>query len=406
MAGQYRHAALLSFHSIERWLRNDGDWAGSYFVTKNHFDPSLRVGYQTASQYSNYNGSLMFHLAEAWQARRSNITEHPSPSEIGGYAITTDPAYDSVFANAGGMQMQANLRGETAPTSGNWWTPLGVVRFARTGWDTRLGPSDGALTQVGGVTYAPEFLENGRWLHMADLSKRYQGVWSVQFVHPLIVRCAIEYRPKAGQSGPAFRDEFIITPDGVLSTVKPESPGSTQWGVTWPILENDGAPLERSGGAGRRSVGYRHTLNQQNFLSIEKSEMTEEPLILSTYGDLRPVRVQSPRPEQHTFIYPRHGGDSDPQAVRDSLVLTPDGFRSVLGRISGTIYVGRTAAGGVGKQIHLDGDGVPEVTFSEECGFIIQLESGMPAAIEADRDVDARIGNKVVHLKRHRPQTL
>jgi len=109
---------------------------------------------------------------------------------------------------------------------------------------------DDLLTVAFNFTYAPEFLENGRWLHMADLSKRYQGVWSVQFVHPLIVRCAIEYRPKAGQSGPAFRDEFIITPDGVLSTVKPESPGSTQWGVTWPILENDGAPLERSGGAG------------------------------------------------------------------------------------------------------------------------------------------------------------
>ena len=37
LAGQYRHAAMLSFQSIARWRRNDGPWAGSYFVTKNHF---------------------------------------------------------------------------------------------------------------------------------------------------------------------------------------------------------------------------------------------------------------------------------------------------------------------------------------------------------------------------------
>jgi len=51
-AGQFRHAAMMSFQNIERWRRTDGAWAGSYFVTKNHFDPALRVGYQDASQYS------------------------------------------------------------------------------------------------------------------------------------------------------------------------------------------------------------------------------------------------------------------------------------------------------------------------------------------------------------------
>src|SRR6185295_12583046 len=53
LASQYRHAALLSFNSIARWRRTDGGWAGSYFVTKNHFDPTERVGYQRASNYGN-----------------------------------------------------------------------------------------------------------------------------------------------------------------------------------------------------------------------------------------------------------------------------------------------------------------------------------------------------------------
>ncbi len=162
LAGQFQRASLLAFQSIGRWRRTGGEWAGSYYVTKNHFDPALRVGYQDASQYSNYNGSLMFHLAEAYRASTTTIEEKPAPSEIGGYALATEPEYSSVLANAGGFQMQANLRGQTTASSGNFWTPLGVVRFARTGWETRLGPSDGALTAEGGVTFAPAFSENGQ----------------------------------------------------------------------------------------------------------------------------------------------------------------------------------------------------------------------------------------------------
>ncbi len=239
-AGQYRHSSMLAFHNIARWRREDAPWAGSYSITKNHFDPALRVGYQDASQYSNYSGSLMFHLAELYRSRKSDIAEQPAPAEIGGYAVATEAQFSSVFANAGGMQIQANLHGQVAKSSGNFWTPLGIVRFARVGWDTRLGPSDGALTEAGGVTYAPTFLEGGRWLRLADLSARYEGEWSVQFVHPLLVRCALTYRPKAGQNGPTFRDELTVTPDGVLSIVRKTSPGELRWGVTWPLLENDG----------------------------------------------------------------------------------------------------------------------------------------------------------------------
>jgi hypothetical protein len=49
--------------------------------------------------------------------------------------------------------MQANLRGRVREGSGNYWTPLGAT-----------------------------------------------------FVHPALVRCAIEYRPITGQTGPSFRN--------------------------------------------------------------------------------------------------------------------------------------------------------------------------------------------------------
>src|SRR3954464_3137310 len=102
------------------------------------------------------------------------------------------------------MQIQANLRGQIKESNGNLWTPLGIVRFARPDWDTRLGPSDGALTKDGGVAFGPAFEEGGKWVGLADLSGRYQGKWKVEFVHPLLVMCTLIWAPISGQQGPAF----------------------------------------------------------------------------------------------------------------------------------------------------------------------------------------------------------
>ncbi len=406
-AAQFRHAAMLGFQSIARWRRTDEEWAGSYYVTKNRFDPALRVGYQLASEYSNYNGSLMFHLSEAYHARRTEVEERPSPSEIGGYALTTDPQFSSAFANAGGVLMQANLRGDEAASSGNWWTPLGVVRFARAGWETRLGPSDGALTGEGGVTFAPEFFENGRWHRLADLSGRYEGRWSVQFVHPLLVRCAIDYRPKAGFTGPTFRDDFTLTPDGVLSVVTKTSPDALPWAVTWPLIENDGRALVRSRGDGIQSVRYPDGADQQNFIAIgDRPQMEEGVPMRSTYGDLRPIRVRPTGPANVTFVYPRRAGEPEAGSVRDSLVLTSDGFRSLLGRVKGTLYVGKTAAGGFGSGIDLNGDGISRVEFAKPCAFLLQLNGPRVTAAETDRDVTGKLRGRTMEFKAHVPVPL
>jgi hypothetical protein len=411
LAGQFRHAAMQSFQSIARWRRADEPWEGSYFVTKNRFDPALRVGYQTASQYSNYNGSLMFHLAEAYRASAGEIEEHPSPAEIGGYALATDQEFSSVFGNAGGMQIQANLRGQVLPSDGNRWTPLGVVRFARTGWDTRLGPSDGALTDTGGVSFAPTFFQDGKWLRMADLSGEYEGAWSVAFVHPLLVRCAIEYHPVRGRSGPSFRNDLVITPDGVYSETRRTTSDSPHqfpdWGVTWPILENDGNRLVLSASDGIRSVQFPGAAGQQNFISLEESPvMTGEQALRSSYGDLVPVRVVSPGDRSRTFVYPRTAGQPDAATVRRSFRLTKDGFSSALGKVSGTIYAGPYAAGGFGREVDFTGDGVVDASFSEPCGFLIQLREGQPTFIETDRAVQANFSGHRLTLMAHVPLKL
>lgn len=411
LAGQYRRASALAFSNIERWRRTDGLWSGSYYVTKNHFDPALRLGYQAASQYSNYNGSLMYHLAEAYHARRTTIREQPAPTEIGGYALTTDAEFASAVANAGGMQMQVDLRGDIKPgTGGDYWTALGVVRFGRVNWDTRLGPSDGIRKGDSGlgVSFAPTFLEGDKWVRLASVPDRYQGTFSVQFAHPLLVVCAIEYKPVSNQSGPSFRNEFIITPDGILSTVTRTS-GIESWGVTWPLLENDGAALHTAVSASGRlaRTAYRNGSDEQNFIAINSDvAMADDSPLRSTYGDLRPVRVTSSEPANRTFIYPRSGTDPTAERVRDSFQITATGFSSVLGRVDGNLYIGRTSAGGIGNSVDLNGDGRMDVTFNSICGFVLQLERGRVVAVEADRRVTARIQGRTYRLSGHTPRTL
>jgi hypothetical protein len=408
LAGQYRHAAFLAFQNIDRWRRSDGAWSGSFYVTKNHLDPAKRVGYQPASQYGTYNGSLMFHTSEAFQTRQSDIAESPSPVEIGGYALSTDASFAAAFANAGGMAIEVDLRGATSVEFTNYWTALGIVRFGRPGWDTRLGPSDGQRdTGSGlGVTFAPTFQEGGNWIRLASVPNRYEGKFSVTFAHPLLVRVSVDYAPKSG-GGPTFHDELVLTPDGILSTVT--STGASAWGVTLPLLEDDGSPLVTSAMSADRiaRTSYRAGSDEQTFIELGKNvAFTADSAVLSSYGQLRPIRATTDDIANRTFIYPRNANDPTAEAVRDSLQVTTTGFQSVLGRVDDTLYVGRSSAGGVGTSIDVNGDGRADATFSTSCGFILQIRGNTIAAVEADRATTAIIGGKSVSLNAYTPIVL
>jgi hypothetical protein len=206
------------------------------------------------------------------------------------------------------------------------------------------------------------------------------------------------YLPKAGQVGPTFRDELIITPDGVLSTVTGSTPG---FGVTWPVLENNGAPLRTSTGAKIATTALGAGRDEQSFIALQAtaSLAANDAAVRGGYGDLRPLRLTAaPSSTVETFIYPRNPGDPSAESVRTSFVRNGSDFASVLGRVQGTLYVGRTAAGGVGRSIDLDGNGTPDVTFSTTCAFVLQLRQGKVLAIEADATVTANVQGRTVSL--------
>jgi len=405
-AGRYRSAALLSFASIDRWRRNDGDWNGSYFVTKNRLDPADRVGYQPASQYMNYNGAVMFHLAEAYKARHSKIRQQPAPTELGGYALAADPRFGSCVANAGGMQMLANLRGDVVPKYGTYWTPLGVVRFGRTGWDSRLGPSDGCRDRESGraVSFAPTWRESRGWVRLAEKPEHYRGTFSVEFAHPLLVRCRILYHTITGSGGPSFYHDFILTPDGVLATLRCTEP--RPFGLTLPVITNDGHPTQVAQQSRLISVAGPNGSDSQNFVCVnDDATLSQAEVQLSSYGWLRPVRLTSSDPNLRVFVYPRSNSDPAADKVRDGFKITRSGFATILGRVEGTLYVGRTSAGGLGDSIDLDGDSTTDVIFDGHCGFLLQLDAGRILAVEADRNIVGVFKGRRVTLPAFSPHT-
>jgi hypothetical protein len=400
LAGQFRRAAVLALTSVHRWRRPDG----SYSVTKNAFDAALRVGYADYSWFANYNGNVMLHSAESARVRRTYIPERPTPAEIGGFAIVTDSRLANAFANAGGMLVQTGLRGSTTLINTRYWTTLGVVRFGRVGWDSQLGPSDGVRSPTSGlgVSYAPTFLEAGKWVRIASVPQRYEAKYNIHFTHPLLVRVSIDYVPRAGQTGPSFKDELVITPDGVLSTVSGSTP---DFGVTWPLLENNGRALPTSLSSKIAITALVGGRDDQSFIALQPTAVVtaNEASVRGGYGDLRPLRLTTGAGTVETFIYPRNPTDPSAESVRTSFVRNGDDFVSVLGRVQGTLYVGRTSAGGVGSSIDLDGNGTPDVTFSARCGFVLQLRQGKVLAIEADAAVTAQVQGRTVVLRPSTP---
>lgn len=406
LAGQYRHAAMMALKSTDRWRSSEG----FYFVAKNRFEPWMRVGYPVYAALTNYNGFVMYHMAEAYQARKSDIKEQPTPVEIGGYADIPDATFGVAVANAGGMQVQVAFRGtaELDPNQGQYWTKLGLTRFSRVGWDSRLGPSDGVRepSTGAGVSFAPTFLDGPDWIRMAEAPTRYHATFSAQFKHPLLVRCRIDYEPRPGNTGPTFRDDLVITPDGVFSTVT-SSAGAGDFGINWPLFVADGqTTLNSVVGAHIASTAYPGAGDQQNFIALDDSaQITALPTVRGTYGDVQPLRVVGGSAVR-TFVYPRSASDPGAASVRASFTRDGQNFSTLLGRVEGSLYVGRTSAGGFGTSIDLDGDGTDDVQFNHACGFILRLKNGAVRSVETDRTVNAVIGGRSVSLAAYAPKNL
>ena len=408
LAGQYRRAAYKAFSNVSRWQRPDG----TFYITKNHFDPSLRIGYQPTSQFDTYNGSVMFHTAESYNARQSQISENPSPTEIGGYAMQLDSTFAAAFANAGGMAVEIDLKGQISTSFDSLWTVLGIVRLGKPDWDTRLGPSDGQRdpTTGVGVSFAPTWFDGTKWTLLGSHASTYAGTFSTALATPALTIARVVWAPTAGNSGPSFQQDLTITPDGVLSKVSQIAGAAVPLGMTYPLLKSDGSTTLTQTISNRiASVSFPNATDEQNFILINTQDAALVPggaSVRNGFGDLSPIRATSSDSVNTTYVYPRSAGDLPAAQVRDSFHLTPDGFVSSLGRLVGTVYIGQTSGGGYGDRLDIGGNGNPDVLFDQKCNFIVQIKNQEVTAIETDRQVTVTVSGVSTTLPAYYPLKL
>jgi hypothetical protein len=70
-----------------------------------------------------------------------------------------------------------------------------------------------------------------------------------------------------------------------------------------------------------------------------------------------------------------------------------------LGKVHGSVYIGRTSAGGEAQSIDIDHDGKPDAAFDTMCKFVLQLHDGKITAVEADRAATVQIAGRAFELK-------
>jgi hypothetical protein len=167
LAGACKRGAHLAFQSIQRFLRPGGD----LFITRNHFDPAERHGFEDDSVHACGNLLAAVGLAFAYQFAEDSVSEVFLPSEITSYALDLGRDFHQVVAARDGMYVQVETGGDPAAN------PTGLVRVNRPGASPQIGPSDGcviepcysALGPVGSLAYAPAWLDRvAGWHSLAE----------------------------------------------------------------------------------------------------------------------------------------------------------------------------------------------------------------------------------------------
>ena len=121
-ACQFKRAAHLSAESVARWQNKDGPFKGALQIVKNHFDPSLRFGYEGYSFLTNYNNLPAAMLSAAFMYADDSIPECSAPADVGGFVFQL-PEHHLIIANAAGLYTEI----ETSPDPN--YDPLGLHRL-------------------------------------------------------------------------------------------------------------------------------------------------------------------------------------------------------------------------------------------------------------------------------------
>ena len=221
LAAACKRGARLALLSILPWLRPDGDLQ----IVKNRFDPCERHGHERYSIHTTYNLWTASALALGDLMANTETLEKSIPSEASSYGIFTGADFHQVICANRGCYFQVDVMGDVTRD------PSGLVRLNRTGCNSQIGPSDGAvpapLYTVLGTTdrflsHAPAWQDHlGNWHRLAGIAATPEGAQAhllpvVAFHHEPdgTVRCTIDYFGcKSGARH--IRLDYRLTPENL-----------------------------------------------------------------------------------------------------------------------------------------------------------------------------------------------
>lgn len=108
MAGAFKRQAHLSAQAITPWFRD----CNPIRHIKNRFQPETRHGCDTYGQYSVYSMLATSFLGLAALYADDTIAEYPTPSEIGGYTLTLQPAFHKAFLCADNTYVEIDTQAD------------------------------------------------------------------------------------------------------------------------------------------------------------------------------------------------------------------------------------------------------------------------------------------------------
>lgn len=108
LAGAFKRQAHLAAQAVKPWFT---DSIPARHI-KNYFAPETRHGCDTYGQYSVYSMLATSYFGLAALYADDTISEHPTPAEIGGYAVALQPAFHKIFLSAEGTYVEIDTQAD------------------------------------------------------------------------------------------------------------------------------------------------------------------------------------------------------------------------------------------------------------------------------------------------------
>jgi hypothetical protein len=129
---------------------------GRFHVVKNRFHPAERQGFEQYTVSTTYNFWALAALALAADVADETVEPSEIPAERFSYAVESGDEFHQLVAACGGTMAVVELAGDPN------YTPTGIVRIAKHGVPSQLGPSEGSVARPSFASLSPgAFLAHG-----------------------------------------------------------------------------------------------------------------------------------------------------------------------------------------------------------------------------------------------------